>query len=155
MCRVWNNATEEPPEDAVYVGRPTKWGNPFVIGEHGTREEVIEKYQHWLGQRPELIRAARHELAGRHLVCWCAPEPCHADVLLAVANPHLAESPAAYEKLVRDLRLRYRDDLRTRRGFRTCPYCGAGFQTLELYRQHVRRANRTGWCMGSRTDREP
>lgn len=132
------------------MGRPTKWGNPFVIGEDGTREEVLERYKAWLGQRPELIKAAREELAGKDLVCWCAPQPCHADILVAVANPDRADDEESYAGLVRELRLPVDEDLRMHRERRTCPYCGAGFQTLELFREHVRRANRTGWCMGSR-----
>lgn len=68
---------------AVYVGRPSKWGNPF----RGERREVIRKYEAWLlTERPDLVAAARQELRGRDLECWCAPRPCHADILLRVAN---------------------------------------------------------------------
>lgn len=70
---------------SVYVGRPSKWGNPFVIGRDGSREEVIEKYRKWLKTRPHLL-AALPELRGKDLVCWCAPKPCHADVLIGEAN---------------------------------------------------------------------
>lgn len=149
MCRVWNKASAEPPEDAVYVGRPTKWGNPFVIGEDGTREEVLEKYMRWLGGRPDLIRDVREELQGKDLVCWCAPEPCHADVLLAIANPG-PESDA----LIRELRLGLADRFYRRRVRRRCPYCGAWFMTFELLDQHIDRANRTGWCMGTPPPRD-
>ncbi len=69
----------------VYVGRPSKWGNPFVIGQDGTREEVVQKYREWLIQQPELM-AALKELRRQVLGCWCAPESCHADVLAALAN---------------------------------------------------------------------
>lgn len=69
----------------VYVGRPTKWGNPFVIGPDGTREEVIQKYREWLKAR--MVEGLDpSELRGKDLVCWCAPLPCHADILLEVAN---------------------------------------------------------------------
>jgi hypothetical protein len=80
--RVWNRRDKNVPADAVYVGRPTKWGNPFVVGKDGTRAEVVEKYRDWLpmsGLDPT-------ELRGKHLVCWCAPLACHADVLVALAN---------------------------------------------------------------------
>lgn len=80
--RVWNKR-EEYPVDATYVGRPTKWGNPFVIGQHGTRVEVIAKYRAHVANRHTEIR---RELRGKDLVCWCAPLPCHADVLLEIAN---------------------------------------------------------------------
>ena len=64
----------------VYIGRPSKWGNPFQIGRDGTREEVIEKYRAWVAQRPDLV-AALPELAGKTIACWCAPKACHGDVL--------------------------------------------------------------------------
>jgi Domain of unknown function (DUF4326) len=71
--------------DRVYVGRPSKWGNPFVIGRDGSRDEVIAKYRTWIVQQPTLM-AALHELLGKNLVCWCAPERCHAEVLIELAN---------------------------------------------------------------------
>ena len=68
----------------VYVGRPTKWGNPFVIGVHGTREEVVALYREYiLNSR---LKDELHELTGRNLICWCAPLACHADVLLELSN---------------------------------------------------------------------
>jgi hypothetical protein len=70
----------------TYVGRPTKWGNPFVIGKDGTRTEVIGKYRDWLGRHPALVAQARQELVGKILGCWCAPQACHADVLAEIAN---------------------------------------------------------------------
>lgn len=69
----------------VYIGRPSKWGNPFAIGRDGTREEVIEKYRAWLLGQPELL-AALPELKGKVLGCWCAPQACHGDVLVELAN---------------------------------------------------------------------
>jgi hypothetical protein len=64
----------------VYVGRPSKWGNPFVIGRDGNRKEVIVKYEAWVLGEVELLRCLP-ELAGKKLGCWCAPQPCHAEVL--------------------------------------------------------------------------
>ena len=64
----------------VYIGRPSKWGNPFIIGKDGTRAEVIEKYREWVRSRPELM-AALPELSGKTLGCWCAPKECHGDIL--------------------------------------------------------------------------
>lgn len=92
--RVWNRRDPACPKDAVYVGRPTKWGNPYThlgppsmagIRVH-TRQEAIAGYREHLAAHPDLVADARRELRGRHLVCWCAPAPCHADVLLEVAN---------------------------------------------------------------------
>ena len=67
----------------IYIGRPSKWGNPFVIGKDGTREEVIEKYRRWLQTRPSLLKDL-HEIKGKRLGCFCAPLPCHGDVLVAL-----------------------------------------------------------------------
>lgn len=69
----------------VYIGRPSKWGNPFAIGRDGTREEVIDKYRTWLLGQPELL-AALPELKGKVLGCWCAPQACHGDVLAKLAS---------------------------------------------------------------------
>lgn len=69
----------------VYIGRPSKWGNPFVIGRDGTREEVIEKYRHYILHNPRLL-ADLSELKGKVLGCWCAPKPCHGDVLVELAS---------------------------------------------------------------------
>jgi len=81
------NIKRNVPPNSVFVGRPTIWGNPFWIGRvHGTREQVIEKFRRYLQDRPDLIERARQELRGKNLICFCAPLPCHADVLLEVAN---------------------------------------------------------------------
>lgn len=84
------------PEGAVYVGRPTRWGNPWTI--RGDAERVaslhryaIEKQEVFLwpweyGNMPSHAEI-RAELAGKDLVCWCSEsQPCHADVLLEIAN---------------------------------------------------------------------
>lgn len=69
----------------VYIGRPYKWGNPFVIGKEGTREEVIEKYRTKLLESTILLRDL-HELKGKILGCWCKPLACHGDVLATLAD---------------------------------------------------------------------
>lgn len=69
----------------TYIGRPTKWGNPFTIGKDGTREEVIQKYREWIVTQPRLM-ASVHELKGKTIACWCAPQPCHGDVLAELAE---------------------------------------------------------------------
>lgn len=74
------------PAGAVYVGRPTKWGNPFVNGRDGGREEVVRKFERWLMANPKLVEEAKQELRGKDLACWCAPLRCHAEVLERVAN---------------------------------------------------------------------
>jgi hypothetical protein len=67
----------------VYIGRPSKWGNPFVIGKDGTREEVIAKYEVWIKTQPQLVNSLS-ELRGKVLGCWCSPKPCHGDVLVTL-----------------------------------------------------------------------
>jgi hypothetical protein len=84
--KIWNKGRGPVPPQAVYVGRPTKWGNPFAIGRDGTRDEVIAKYRAWIVSQPKLAEDARRELRGHDLVCWCSPEPCHAEVLAKLAN---------------------------------------------------------------------
>lgn len=68
----------------VYIGRGSKWGNPFRIGIDGTRDEVIDLYEQWLLDQPHLI-AALGELTGKTLGCWCAPHDCHGEVLAPLA----------------------------------------------------------------------
>jgi hypothetical protein len=70
---------EEIPANAVWVDRSTKWGNPFVIGRDGNRKEVLEKYAVYLALHPLALDI--RELVGKDLVCWCAPLPCHAEIL--------------------------------------------------------------------------
>jgi hypothetical protein len=104
------------PEGAVVVSRPTCWGNPFKVGETirndgplwpyikpligedlpGWRmtqvsfqrtEDVVSAYSAWVLEQPVLMLRMAGELAGRDLGCWCKlTEPCHADILLALAN---------------------------------------------------------------------
>lgn len=86
MPKVYNKRFGNVPVDAVYVGRPSVFGNPFVIGPDGDRDEVIQKFMIYLTEHQDLQFRAQEELYGKDLVCWCAPEPCHADVLVSFAN---------------------------------------------------------------------
>jgi hypothetical protein len=76
-------------------------GTPFVIPRDGSRDEVIAKYRAWIVQQPALM-AALPELRGKDLVCWCAPSPCHADVLLELANAPAAAQDAPSARPVAD-----------------------------------------------------
>ena len=69
--------------DYVYIGRPSKWGNPFVIGRDGNRDEVVRKYLDYILENQNLLNDL-HELKGKNLGCYCAPEPCHGDVLIVL-----------------------------------------------------------------------
>lgn len=65
----------------VRIDRRTKWRNPFFIGKDGSRREVIDKYRKYFLGRVDLLRDLE-ELRGMRLGCWCAPLPCHGDVLV-------------------------------------------------------------------------
>lgn len=68
-----------------YIGRPSKWGNPYSIGKDGDRKEVIEKYRKYILNNPELLKALP-ELKGKRLGCWCFPLSCHGDVLVELVE---------------------------------------------------------------------
>lgn len=84
----------EVPAGAAYVGRAnpayglgrSRWANPYRVGPDGTLREVVERYADRLAGRPALLDAARRDLAGRTLACWCVPGPCHASVLAWVVD---------------------------------------------------------------------
>lgn len=69
----------------IYIGRPSIWGNPFEVGKHGTRSQVIKLYREWIQQQPELLERLG-TLSGKVLGCYCAPKSCHGDVLLELAE---------------------------------------------------------------------
>lgn len=84
--RVYNRFHKDAPRGSVFIGRPSIWGNPFVIGKHGGREEVIEQYKKWFLSQPVLMQETIEKLRGQNLVCYCSPKPCHGDFLLEFAN---------------------------------------------------------------------
>jgi Domain of unknown function (DUF4326) len=77
---ILNKYKDEIPKDAVYIGRGSIWGNPFIIGKDGTRQEVVEKYAIWICDNPELLNKLT-SLKGKDLVCFCRPLTCHGDIL--------------------------------------------------------------------------
>lgn len=82
--KVLNKHHAGVPEGAVYIGRGSKWGNPFVIGRDGTREEVVARYRDWIIHSDLALEVI--ELKGRDLVCFCAPKSCHGDVLIELVE---------------------------------------------------------------------
>ena len=70
----------------VFIGRPSLWGNPFKIGVHGSREEVIEKFREYLKDKPYLIELAHEMLKGRVLGCYCKPLACHGEVWISILD---------------------------------------------------------------------
>lgn len=78
MSRVVNLRTDHYD---VYIGRGSKWGNPFKIGQDGDRDQVIRQYRRWLWENKPLL-AQLTELEGKTLGCYCKPKACHGDVLI-------------------------------------------------------------------------
>lgn len=81
----------------VYIGRGSKWGNPFTHREGttaefivGSREEAIAKYEEYIMNKPELF-SQLPELRGKTLGCFCKPKSCHGDVLKALCEAHFPE----------------------------------------------------------------
>jgi hypothetical protein len=74
------------PDGAVYVGRPTKWGNPWKVDPEHSLEKCLALYRRLMGDGLNNDEVKFH-LRGKDLVCWCPlDQPCHADVLLEIAN---------------------------------------------------------------------
>jgi hypothetical protein len=69
----------------IYIGRPSIWGNPFVIGKDGTREDVVRKFREYILSN-KILMDKIWELKGKTLGCFCSPESCHGDVLSEIAN---------------------------------------------------------------------
>ncbi len=90
MARIVNLGHEPDAEaaGAVRIDRRTQWGNRFRIGPDGNREQVIARYRADLWRRIRAGELALDRLAaldGERLACWCAPHPCHGDVLVRAA----------------------------------------------------------------------
>lgn len=68
----------------IYIGRPTKWGNPFTVSEYGQGTAIL-LYEEWIQNQPELLEEI-HELKNKILGCWCKPKACHGDILAKLAD---------------------------------------------------------------------
>lgn len=90
MPTVHNKYKNTAPPDAVYIGRGSPWGNPYVIGEHGTRDDVCDLYEHMVEVSPDFKERIKRELKGKDLVCFCVPARCHGHYLLGVANAEVS-----------------------------------------------------------------
>jgi hypothetical protein len=91
MANVLNKRIVGEPKGSVYIGRGSIWGNPFVIGKDGTRADVCRKYANLMferltGEHGGKWADALENIKGKDLVCWCAPQQCHGDHLLHLAN---------------------------------------------------------------------
>ena len=92
------------PANTVYVGRPSKWGNPWPSPgvTWFTWEQIVAVYRKWIVEQPAdsmmglppTVEDIRRELCGKNLACWCPiGQPCHADVLLELANGQMGSTP--------------------------------------------------------------
>lgn len=73
----------------VYVGRPSEFGNPYHVGLYKdfTRQDAVRAYAGYVEDHIHLKNKIKNELKGKNLSCWCKiGEPCHADILLEIAN---------------------------------------------------------------------
>ena len=100
MVKVENKRNYSGP--GVYIGRPSILGNPFSVEQYG-REGCIERYRAWLKAEyakrgavyAEIQRlVALAQQGDLVLVCWCAPEPCHGDVIQRVVEHLVARRSA-------------------------------------------------------------
>jgi hypothetical protein len=82
--RVYNKHHGDAPADAIYIGRGSSYGNRFVIGEHGARNQVIRRFE--CEQLPDMDVTA---LIGKSVVCFCYPHPSNGDLLIAKANSRI------------------------------------------------------------------
>jgi len=83
----------------VYIGRPSKWGNPFTHIQDGKtlakyivadREEAVERYREWITEgNGKYLLNHLSELEGKTLGCWCKPKSCHGDVLVELVKKML------------------------------------------------------------------
>lgn len=85
MPRVLNKYKDLIPSGAVYIGRPSKWGNPFKISPTCSREDSVRLFELYLLSNIKLMNSLI-ELQDKDLVCFCAPLICHGDVLIKYAN---------------------------------------------------------------------
>lgn len=78
----------------VYIGRPSMWGNPYsskkgTLAKYyvGSKSEAIQNYEQYIESSPKLLEALK-DLNGIRLGCWCAPKPCHGDVLVKLIEKY-------------------------------------------------------------------
>lgn len=85
MGKVHNKKAGTAPADAVYIGRGSPWGNPFVIGRDGDRDTVCDRFENEILPTLDL-----EPLEGKDLVCWCKPARCHGDAILKALDARMA-----------------------------------------------------------------
>ena len=86
MPKVFKMKDPSKPAGAVYIGRGSKYGNPFPITQTMDRNAVCDKYEQMVEYNTHLKAQFIKELRGKDLVCYCSPLRCHGDYLLRIAN---------------------------------------------------------------------
>ena len=87
MPKVYNKKIDKGiPEDAVYIGRPSIWGNPWFMLDESKRNTVCDRFERHVAENAEFRRMIQIQLKGKDLVCYCAPRRCHGDTILRIAN---------------------------------------------------------------------
>lgn len=90
--RLLYNMSEDYPDDCIYIGRGSEWGNPYshILGKGelpaANREDAVRLFGVKVENDPEFQQRIRDELKGKRLVCYCTPRRCHGEVLIQVAN---------------------------------------------------------------------
>jgi len=103
LGKVINRKTHPDEPYDVYIGRGSKWGNPYshlpntqALYEVETREDAIRLYEEWIRKQPELVEQAKRELKDKILSCYCWPLKCHGDILLKIAEEPKKELVVAF-----------------------------------------------------------
>ena len=81
-----NKHNDNLTNNYVYIGRGSPYGNPFIIGKDGNREEVIKKFESYILNNTALCDQVKRELTGKDLLCFCSPKPCHGDILIKICE---------------------------------------------------------------------
>jgi len=94
-----------PADQVVYIGRPSPWGNPYVMGRDGTRDEVVDEFESFFLNKVEEDAEFREktlkELKGKILMCYCKPEACHGDIIAEWCDSQSAqEAPVVAPRVV-------------------------------------------------------
>ena len=92
MPRLYNKNVDGIPYGAVYIGRPSKWGNPFPLQGESSRNRVCDQFEDYVRDNPQLQADAQRELKGKDLVCFCYPKRCHGLTWLRYANNESEEN---------------------------------------------------------------
>ena len=84
--KLFNVNDPNKPNDCIYIGRGTIYGNPFKIGIDGTRNEVIQKYIEYVENTPDLKFKILKNLKGKNIMCHCTPKKCHGDYIISLLS---------------------------------------------------------------------